>query len=130
MSSTHLPRWLAPLLVGPASVAAAIALPSLAITAYAWTTRDAERITAFALAVAEPLALLAALAMTGLTAYRTARRAVRPTRWGLLLGSIAAAGILGAALWVNDVDGWTGAALVLLPLAGVLGARWSGGRHG
>lgn len=123
MSSTPLQRWLAALLIGPASVAAAIALPSFAIAVYAWTTRDSERITAFALAVAEPLALLAALAVTGLAAYWTARRAARPTRWGVLLGSIAAAGMLAAALWVDDVDGWTVAALGLLPLAGMTGAR-------
>lgn len=129
MSATHLPRWLTALLVGPASVALAAALPGLVITVYAWTARDPERIGSIALTVAEPLALLAALGTTGLAAYATARHSAKPTRWGILLGSVAALCILGAALRVNDVDGWTGVALGLLPLAGLVGARGAAKRN-
>lgn len=96
-----------------ASVVASVALPSAVITLYALGTRDTEAITRFALAVAEPLALLGAGGATALLARRVGR-------W---TGVAAAAGILGAALWVNDVDAWTYAALAGLPVVGWLAAR-------
>jgi|GEM_PF-6667000 len=104
---------LALLSAAAACVVASVVLPSVVITLYALGTRDAEAVTRFAVAVAEPLALLGAGGATVLLARRAGR-------W---TGVAAAAGILGAAIWVNDVDAWTYAALAGLPVVGWLAAR-------
>jgi hypothetical protein len=125
MSVNSLTRWLVLAAASVAAVAASVLVPSLGITAYAFKIRDAHATTDFALQVAEPLALAGALGATTLIATLTAPRYRDPAKWGTMLGAAAAAGMLGAAIWVNDVDDWTTAAVGLLPVAGGLSSYWT-----
>jgi hypothetical protein len=52
-------------------------------------------------------------------------RCVTPQRWAVLVGAASAGAVLAAALWVNDVDPWTAAALVLLPAVAALVLRFT-----
>lgn len=112
------------IITGLGSVVASILLPSLVIGAYAIVQRDVHRIASFAVAAAEPLALVAAVATTAFMVARTATRQARPSRWGAICGSVAATCMLAAAWWVGDVDRWTAAAVALLPLAGLTATTW------
>lgn len=114
-----LSRWITLPIAGVASVVASIVVPSVVISGYALFVRDAMRVTHFALMVAEPLAFVGALVTTAMVARRTSRD--RSARWGAVIGVAASAAMLGAAIWVHDVDAWTAAAVVLLPVAGMVG---------
>jgi predicted lipid-binding transport protein (Tim44 family) len=111
------------LLAALASTVGAIVVPATVISFYATITPSSLQVTAFALRVAEPTALATAVIVTGLGARWAAADARRPRLIGMLVGVLAAALALGTALWTGDVDGWTAAAVVLLPLAGLLGGR-------
>jgi hypothetical protein len=111
--------------IGLVTVAASILLPTVIITAYALLVRDALRIGIFAVSVAEPLALVGAAGV----AFLGARVTVswwnsRPQVWGAIVGVIAATWMVAAAIRVQDIDGWTAAAAILLPVVGALGAWW------
>ena len=73
--------WLASAGVAIASIAASILAPSALIAAYAGVTTNAAAVTRFALRVAEPTALAAAVAVVLLLPARASRRA------GLLRGA-------------------------------------------
>lgn len=114
-------------LVATASVVGTIVVPSVLISLYAAVIPEGMRVTTFALRVAEPVALAAAVAITASGARWTARRSARPRATGALTGVAAAVVGVACALWVGDVDGWTAAAVVLQPLAGLLGG-WRAAR--
>jgi hypothetical protein len=111
--------------IGLVTVAASILLPTVIITIYALLVRDALRIGIFAVSVAEPLALVGAAGV----AFLAARATVswwngRPQVWGAIVGVLAATWMVAAAIRVQDIDGWTAAAAILLPVVGALGAWW------
>lgn len=108
-------------LVAAASVVGTIVVPSVLISLYAAVIPEGVRVATFALRVAEPIALAAAVAITASGARWTARRSPRPHATGVLTGVAAAVAGVACARWVGDVDGWTAAAVVLQPLAGLLG---------
>jgi hypothetical protein len=99
------------------TIVAGILVPTVVITIQAFLTRDAARISAFASAVAEPLALTGSAGVVALWPQLVSRRS------SLLLGVTGALGVLAAALWVNDVDRWTALAVALLPLLRILRHR-------
>lgn len=108
-----------------ASFLASIAVPSAVITAFAVGKPDAAEISRFALAVAEPLALLGAAVAT----FLVSRWAVRFARDGRALvpwvGGASAAAIVGVAGWTGDFDWWTVAAAGVLPAVAILAGRRS-----
>jgi hypothetical protein len=106
------------------AVLASIALPTAVNTVFALLTRDADRVASFAYSVAEPLGLLGAAA----AAYGLARWAVQTGAGRALIpwiGGAAAAGMVGAALWVGDADIWTVLAAFIIPGAALLAGRRS-----
>jgi hypothetical protein len=106
------------------AVLASIALPTAGITMFAAATRDVDRVASFAYSVAEPLGLLgAAAAAYGMARWAVQRRAGRALiPW---IGGAAAAGMVGAALWVGDADIWTVLAAFIVPGAALLAGRRS-----
>ena len=118
-------RIVAAISAAVASLLASIAVPSAVITAFAVGKPDAAEISGFALAVAEPLALLGAAVAT----FLVSRWAVRFARDGRALvpwvGGASAAAIVGVAGWTGDFDWWTVAAAGLLPAVAILAGRRS-----
>jgi hypothetical protein len=102
-----------------ATVAAGVIVPSVVITAFAFQSRDPHQIGRFAGTIAEPLALLGGAWVV----YRWPMLIGR--RSSVLLGVSGALGMIAAAFWVHDVDGWTAAAGILLPLARMIRHRRS-----
>ena len=112
--------WGVPLAVAIGAVLANGLLPSLAISLYALAVPDPSRISAFATAVAEPLALLGSTVVTvgGVVWSRPAVHSAR--RWGALLGVAGALGVVIGSAQAGDLDGWTAATVVLLPATAVV----------
>lgn len=100
------------------------ALAGLVIAVHALAVRDADATTRFALAVAEPLALLGTAVVTALGARRLGRW--RRAAEGRLAGVATAAAMVLFAFWVGDADRWTAAAALLLPVVGWLAAGGAG----
>lgn len=115
--ASRLPAWSRDLLVGLVADAASGMVPALLITSYALAARDSARITTFAMSVAEPSSLAGAIAVVALFPSSGGRRG------GLRRGLVAAAVMVASAWWVHDVDGWTAAAVGLLPVAAMIAAR-------
>ena len=107
-----------------ASLLASVAVPAAVITAFAVGKPDPAAVARFAVAVAEPLAVLGAGAAT----FLVSRWAMRLSRDGRALvpwvGGASAAAIVGAAGWTRDFDWWTVVAAGLLPAVAIL----AGGR--
>lgn len=120
MLSMRTYRWLKWAAVAVASVTGSILAPML-IWLDALMKGDAHAIYMFAMQTAEPVALVAAATVTFLGARRCVERGPRAADEGAGIGALSAAAMFGAALWVNDVDGWTIAAAALLPIVGCLG---------
>ncbi|HYD53773.1 MAG TPA: hypothetical protein VEA99_14145 [Gemmatimonadaceae bacterium] len=110
-------RLLAALATGVAATAASALVPALLISLQAFVTRDADLITRFATAAAEPVALVGASTVVWLASRRAGRHD------GLVRGVASTLAMLGAALWVGDVDRWTAIAGVALPTLGLLAGR-------
>lgn len=114
--------WSEPLALSLGAALANGLLPSLAISLFALVVPDGARISAFASAVAEPLALLGSLALTVAVAAWSPP-VLRPgRRWGAILGLSAAAGVVLGSAMAGDLDGWSAATVVLLPAGAVLAA--------
>jgi hypothetical protein len=106
-----------------ASVFATVFVPTVVITAFTVWRRSPAEIEEFALAVAEPLALVGAVGATYLVSWWAIRlskdgRALVP--W--VAGSAAAA-LVAAATWTRDFDWWTVLAACLVPAAAILAGR-------
>lgn len=108
-----------------ASLFATAFVPTVVITAFAVWRRDPVEIEQFALAVAEPLALVGAVAAT----YLVSRWAIRLSKDGRALvpwvAGSAAAALVVAAGWTRDFDWWTVLATCLVPAAAILAGRRS-----
>lgn len=108
-----------------ASFFGSVFVPTAVITAFAVWRRDPAEIAQFALAVAEPLALVGAVGAT----YLVSRWAIRLSKDGRALvpwvAGSAAAALVAAAGWTGDFDWWTVLAACLVPAAAILAGRRS-----
>jgi hypothetical protein len=99
-------RWLAAIAVGLASVVAQIVAPSLLVTGYAMVTRDGGQIVAFALRVAEAVALLAAILTTVVGAHWAVQRRLAVRDSGTVIGAVSyRRDVLSGAAWRGFPDG-------------------------
>jgi hypothetical protein len=110
----HAPEWLRATGVGLAAVAGSIIVPSVAITAFAVVSRSADQIGQLALRIAEPLGMAGAMAAVLLFPARQGPHA------GVIRGAAAALAIYVAAAWTGDIDWWTRASVVALPMLGAV----------
>jgi pimeloyl-ACP methyl ester carboxylesterase len=122
MSKTRvLRRTFALLAVATTTVAAAILVSTAAIVGYGVLVEGEEPVATFAVAVAEPLGLLASLGMVLLAARRASWTGFAAESWRLACGIAGSVGLLSSAWWVGDLDLWTLAAAIALPSLTILG---------
>jgi hypothetical protein len=114
MGLRHAPEWLKATGVAVAAVAGSIIVPSIAITAFAMVSRSADQTTQLALRIAEPLGMAGAMTAVLLFPARKGPHA------GVYRGAAAALAIYLAAAWTGDIDWWTRASVITLPLVGTV----------
>lgn len=112
------------LVVALTTIVVSILVPTVAIAAVSMVVGDSMRVHGIAMVVAEPLALLGAVLAVVVFATRRVRF-LAPKHWAALVGAASALGVLTAAPWVNDVDRWAAAALVLLPAVAAMALRFT-----
>jgi peptidoglycan/LPS O-acetylase OafA/YrhL len=97
------------------TTAAKVLVPTTVITLYALVSRDDQAIAAFAIQVAEPLALF------GAAAFAAAAARKQPKAWDNYLGWLGLTALITAGSFVStdfilsDANNWTVAATILLP---------------